>query len=291
MARRRGWAQQFAPLARAGDVIGTLLPGLARQTGLSPNVRIHAGLHDSNAALVAARGFAEIDGQEATVLSTGTWFVAMRTPAEPVDLAALPETRDCLVNVDIAGQPVPSSRWMGGREIDLLGARIDMPGLGGLAEVLASGAMVLPSLVSASGPFPDAIHRWENEPVAATERAAAAALYAALMADSQLGLIGASGHLLIEGRFAGSEIFTRALASLRSDMRVYVARAEADLFFGALRLIWNDLRPATPLQTIEPLPHDLAAYGREWQARVRASISSKPKEGPTKSCTPKSAKF
>ena len=268
MARRRGWAQQFAPLAKAGDVIGNLQPDLAALTGLSPNVRIHAGLHDSNAALVAARGFAELGGQEATVLSTGTWFVAMRTPAQPVALAALPEARDCLVNVDVDGNAVPSARWMGGREIELLDARIDVPGLCGLAEVLASGSMVLPSLVQGSGPFPDANHRWVKEPSAAPDRAAAVALYAALMADCQLGLIGAKERLLIEGRFARSEIFTRALASLRPETRIYVADAEADVSFGALRLIWNDLRPKSLLQTIEPLPHDLAAYGREWRARA-----------------------
>ena len=101
MAKRRGWAGQFAPMAKAGDVVGTLLPELAAQTGLSPAVRIHAGLHDSNAALNAARGFAEVADREATVLSTGTWFVAMRSSQSPVDLAALPEARDCLVNVDV----------------------------------------------------------------------------------------------------------------------------------------------------------------------------------------------
>lgn len=270
MAKRRGWAQQFAPFAGAGSVIGTLLPDLAARTGLSPAIRIHAGLHDSNAALVAARGFAEFDGQEATVLSTGTWFIGMRTmgrtPAIPRARGALPEAGDYLVNVDVNGNAVPSSRWMGGREIDLFGARIDGPGLGGLAEVLARGAMALPSRVAGSGPFPDAIHRWVNEPLAEQERAAAIALYAALMTDTQLGLIGARDRLLIEGRFAGSEIFTRALASLMPDTRVYIARAEADVSFGALRLIWSDLRQSTALQAVKPLPHDLTAYCRKWRA-------------------------
>jgi sugar (pentulose or hexulose) kinase len=271
MARRRGWAQQFAPLAGADDVIGTLRSDLAGLTGLSPKVRIHAGLHDSNAALVAARGFAEIGGQEATVLSTGTWFVAMRSPAEPIDPAALPEARDCLVNVDVAGQPVPSSRWMGGRELELLVERIDVPGLDGLTDVLAHEAMVLPTLAPGCGPFPQAVHRWVNQPSAAPGRAAAAALYAALMVDIQLGLIGAKDHLLIEGRFAGSEIFTRALASLRPDTKVYVAGGEADVSFGALRLIWSDLRAAAPLQAVEPLPHDLTAYRHAWREQTDGS--------------------
>jgi len=72
MAKRRGWADRFAPVVRAGDVVGTLSPAVARATGLSPEVEVLAGLHDSNAALLAARGFPEIARNEATVLSTGT---------------------------------------------------------------------------------------------------------------------------------------------------------------------------------------------------------------------------
>lgn len=268
MAKRRGWAGQFAPLAKAGDVVGTLLPELAALTGLSPEARIHAGLHDSNAALNAARGFAEIDGHEATVLSTGTWFVAMRRPQEPVDLAALPEARDCLVNVDVHGQPVPSSRWMGGRELELLGARIDVPGTAGLGEVLVSGAMILPSLVAGCGPFPQAAHRWVNEPTNQPQRTAAAALYAALMADTQLDLIGAKGTLLIEGRFAASQLFTRALTSLRPDAAVYIAEGDADASFGALRLIDPALRPAATLRRALPLAESLDQYRAAWRSHT-----------------------
>lgn len=264
LAERRGWAGRFAPLAQAGDVVGTLRADLAAQTGLLRNVRIHAGLHDSNAALLAARAFPEVSGQEATVLSTGTWFIAMRSPAAPVDLAALPETRDCLVNVDAVGQPVPSARFMGGREIELLGKRIDRPGLDGLADVLLNDAMVLPSQVPGCGPFPQSTGRWINYPAASDERTAAIALYAALMADASLDLIGASGALLIEGRFAASELFTRALATLRPGSAVHIASAEADVAFGALRLIWPDLTPASALTRVTPLERDLNSYRDEW---------------------------
>ena len=265
MAKRRGWAGQLAPLARAGDVVGTLLPDLAAQTGLSPEVRIHAGLHDSNAALNAARGFAEIADCEATVLSTGTWFVAMRSAQSPIDLAALPEARDCLVNVDVQGQPVPSSRWMGGRELELLGVRIDQPGTAGLDQALAAGAMLLPSQVADCGPFPGAKPCWISEPSDPTQRAAAIALYAALMADTQLDLIGAKGTLLIEGRFAAAELFTRALASLRPDTAVYIADGGSDVSYGALRLIDPHLRPRSTLHRAEPLTASLETYRAAWR--------------------------
>jgi sugar (pentulose or hexulose) kinase len=270
LAKRRGWAGRFAPLAKANDVIGTLTPELAALTGLPATTKVFAGLHDSNAALLAARGFAEIAEREATVLSTGTWFVAMRSPQQAVDLAALPEQRDCLVNVDVNGQPVPSARFMGGREIELLGERIEGPGLAGLGDVLVDHAMVLPSQVPGCGPFPASFGRWINRPEDPDTRRAAVALYAALMADTALDLIGAAGRLLIEGRFARSEVFVRALASLRPETQVYTAASEADVSFGALRLVWPDLAPAGGLTRVEPLDRDLTAYRAEWHEDIAA---------------------
>ena len=79
-------------------------PNWRRKLVLPTSTQVYAGLHDSNAALLAARGFAEIADHEATVLSTGTWFVAMRSPKKDFDLASLPEARDCLVNVDAYGR-------------------------------------------------------------------------------------------------------------------------------------------------------------------------------------------
>lgn len=264
LARKAGWAEQFAPLTGAATVIGTLRPELAARTGLPARVKVLAGLHDSNAALLAARAFAQVGENEATVLSTGTWFVAMRSPKDRVDLAGLPAARDCLVNVDVNGHPVPSARFMGGREIELLGERIDRPGLDGLADALVDMAMVLPGQVPGCGPFPDRVGRWINRPADGDARAAAVALYAALMADASLDLIGSRDCLLIEGRFAASEIFTRALATLRPGCAVLRAPGDADVSLGALRLLWPDAAPASAPVRVDPLDRPLDAYRDEW---------------------------
>lgn len=269
LAQRMGWADRFAPMAKAADTVGTLKPDIAARTGLSPQVKVLAGLHDSNAALLAARGFPAIAGNEATVLSTGTWFIAMRSPAAPVDLTALPEARDCLVNVDVAGRPVPSSRFMGGREVELLGETFDWPSLDGLAEVLRDDTMVMPSQVSGCGPFPDNIGRWINAPTNPATRRAAVALYLALMADVSLDLIGAADRLLIEGRFAASALFTRALAALRPGMQVFTASAEIDVSFGALRLVLPALAPHIDLCPVQPLDYDLTEYRQLWRNRMQ----------------------
>lgn len=277
MAVRLGWAERFAPLRAAGEVVGTLRPELAARIGLPTSVKILAGLHDSNAALLAARGFAEIADHEATVLSTGTWFVAMRLPSEAADLTSLPEARDCLVNVDAYSRPVPSARFMGGREIETLiefdtrriDIKPDQPALlAAVPQVLESGAMVLPTLAPGCGPFPRGKTHWIAEPRDLFARRAATSLYAALVADVSLDLIGSRARLLLEGRFAEAEVFVRALAALRPGTRVYTANAHNDVSFGALRLVNPALRPEGELRLVEPLPGDLAAYRARWHAAI-----------------------
>ena len=280
MAQRRGWADRFAPMVRAGDVVGTLTPQLAARTGLPDTVQVLAGLHDSNAALLAARGFDEIALKEATILSTGTWFIAMRLPGEVVFTSTLSETRDCLVNIDAYGKPVPSARFMGGREIEqVIGIdtrrvdiRPDQPALlAAIPAVLQAGAMMLPTLVPGCGPFPDHVGQWVNEPDDWYQRRAAICLYAALVTDAALDLIGARDRLLIEGRFAEAEVFVRALAALRPETTVMVGSAHNDVSFGALRLLNPLLKPAGELRAMTRLEGDLAVYRDRWRAAVAAT--------------------
>ncbi len=270
---QRGWAARLAPLAPPGAALGALRSQWVQSTGLAPDTRVHCGLHDSNAALLAARAYPEIAGHEATVLSTGTWFVALRAPSpdSSPDIASLSDTRDCLVNVDAFGKPVPSARFMGGREIELLaeGRRIDAPEeqptlLRAIPAVLASGTRVLPGFTPGSGPYPQAPGRWVGVPGNDSERLAAVCLYAALVADTVLDLIGARDRLLIEGRFARCEVFARALASIRPKTAVYIAHAESDASFGALRLLNPDIAPPSLLGRVAPLSEDLGDYRRRW---------------------------
>jgi sugar (pentulose or hexulose) kinase len=273
---RRGWSRHIAPLQPAGAVLGRITPAWARRTGLWHHVEVHCGLHDSNAALLAARAFSEIAENESTVLSTGTWFVAMRTPGAgaPMSITSLDEKRDCLVNIDAFGKPVPSARFMGGREIELLTGldtrridiRPDQPALvASVSDVLASEAAVLPTLAPGCGPFPHGRGRWISMPSDETHRRTAVCLYAALVADAALELIGAQECLLIEGRFSESDVFVRALAALRPNTRVYVSHARSDVSFGALRLVHPELQPPTSLVQVLPLSQNLYPYRDRWR--------------------------
>jgi len=285
LADRRGWAKRLAPLRRADEALGTLRPEWSERTGLSPTTKVYCGIHDSNAALLAARGFSEIAQNEATVLSTGTWFVAMRSPAPgaAVDIGALAEARDCLVNVDAYGRPIPSARFMGGREIEILSGidtrRIDIkpdqPGLlAALPAVIAERSRALPTFTPDVGPFPHGNGRWIDMPIDSFARRAAVCLYAAMVADTSLNLVGARERVVVEGRFAEAEVFVRALASLRPQDRLYTSNAHQDVSYGALRLLDPTLEAMSTLEPVAPLAEDLGAYAAQWRrdaARIEAA--------------------
>lgn len=286
LAVRRGWAQRMAPLRHAGDVLGPITDEIAAVTGLNTDCEVLVGLHDSNAALLAARGLQEIADAEATVLSTGTWFIAMRSAAKgaDVDIRALDESRDCLVNVDVDAQPIPSARFMGGREAELAGGEntfeltdsFDTDELvDRLPELLQHEVLATPGFVRGVGPFPCDTGTWHKCPSDPVGRRVATDLYLALVADTSLNLMGSTERLLVEGRFAEDVVFVRALASLRPGQRVYTSNAAHDVAYGALRLVAPDLAPPTSLTSIDPFDFDLGAYASTWRERATASPEAK----------------
>lgn len=280
LARRRGWAARLPPLRAAGDVLGPISPAWVARTGLPADCQVLCGLHDSNAALHAARGRPELAGRDATVLSTGTWFVAMRTlpPASPdADLPELDERRDCLLNVDVQGRPAPSARFMGGRESEQI-AGLDPERLtenydpeallARVPELASAGVFVLPSFARGVGPFPDAPGGWVKEPSSPGDKRAVLGLYLALVTDAILELIGSRDRLVVEGRFGEAQVFVQALARLRPQQTIYISDSGDDLCFGALRLLDASLRPRAPLRSVQPIASDLDAYRSAWRARI-----------------------
>lgn len=275
MAMGRGWAARFAPFARADAVLGPVSAEWIERCGLPGDAKVLCGLHDSNAALIAARTAAGSAQGEMTVLATGTWFVAMRTPsgARFTELENLPVDRDCLVNVDWREEPVPSARFMGGREMEILmGAEGRLEPKNDHADqvaaanaVIANGVMILPTFAPGAGPYGDCSGRWLSMPEDVLQRWAAVCLYAALLSDTALDLIGSKDCLIVEGRFAASALFVAALAALRPGMAVHAAPSGIDVSLGALTLV----RPTSLLHgapaRVRPLPLQLSEYRERWR--------------------------
>lgn len=204
----QGWGHLFAPVRKAGDVLGGLLPPLAEETGLPPGLPVHCGIHDSNASLLP-----HLLTRPApfSVVSTGTWVVILAVGSDAVDLD---ETRDTLINVSALGDPVPSARFMGGRAFSmLLGDNPPAASPEAEARVVAAAHMLLPSVPGGSGPFPAAQPRWttDEEKLKPAERLAAVSFHLALMTATCLDLIGARGEIVVEGPFATNDAYLRML--------------------------------------------------------------------------------
>jgi sugar (pentulose or hexulose) kinase len=274
LAQRRGWADRLAPMHTADAVLGTLAKDWVEHTGLSPRVEIFCGLHDSNAALLAARGHTEVRERDLTVLSTGTWFVAMRSPLRGAHSPPLPEGRDCLVNVDVEGTPVPSARFMGGREIDILTGQdvravgfknAPRMGIEAALRAIEAGEMIFPSVVPGVGPYPHGGLMRSKSAAHVSDPLSLALLYAALMADVSLDLIGSGEWLIVEGRFSQEPVFTRALASLRPQTRLLISADDNGVAQGALSLVGGHRPAVSALERVAPLPINLGAYRSRWR--------------------------
>ncbi|MEJ5022044.1 FGGY-family carbohydrate kinase [Ochrobactrum vermis] len=204
--------EKFPPLRSAFDALGALLPEIVTEIGLPSSVPVHCGIHDSNASLLAH--LMDRKGPF-SVVSTGTWVVSFAVGG---NLDQLDPKRDTLANVDVYGRAVPSARYMGGREFDLMTEGLTASPYADLSEivtkVLAQQTMALPSAVPGCGPYPNSSLRWINADTASDgERYVTACIYAALMTETCLHLLGAEGPVIVEGPFAGNSVYLEALSS------------------------------------------------------------------------------
>lgn len=262
LARAQGWAALFPPLHAAGATLGPVTSTVAAATGLHPGVPVLCGLHDSNAALLPH--LAAVPPPFA-VVSTGTWVIAMAVGGRAVPLDP---ARDALVNVNAFGAPVPSARFMGGREWDIATeGRAATPTDADLAGVLARGVMLLPAVEPGSGPFQGRAAAWTSDPaaLAAGERAGAVSFYLALTTAACLDAIGAEGPVIVEGPFARNAAYLRMLAAATA--RPVRPAAAASAGAGAA-ILAGATPPAAPAPAPAAPEPAMAAYAAAWRARV-----------------------
>lgn len=231
LAKDRGWAGKFAPIRRASDVLGKILPEIAAETGLPADCEIHCGIHDSNASLVPL--IAKVE-QPFSLVSSGTWTICFSVGAHA--RPRLDEHRDTLCNVDLNGNAVPSARFMGGREYAFLAdGHTDNPDIADIKRLMVSECMAIPSFAEAGGPFGYLSGHLINNAELRTERdkVALATMYCALMIDYALEMISSEGPVIVEGPFATNTPLCQLLASFRKDQQVFASSDSSGTSYGA----------------------------------------------------------
>lgn len=268
-----GIAEKFAPVRKSMDILGPITQKIATITGLPLDTNVCVGIHDSNASL-----YPYILNQTGafSVVSTGTWVVVMSMAGAAI---SLDPNRDTLVNVNAYGQAVPSARFMGGREYEIIQAGQDVrPSQDDVEKVLMSSQMLLPSVDPLTGPYQGENAFWSGgEPlVGAGQRAAALSFYLAMMTDTCLRLTGAEGPTIVEGPFANNALFVSMLA-VATGRPVLKSQAETGTSIGAALLFAKHKELATPSPV--PLPLDVTQwqrYSAQWhwlvQERRQATV-------------------
>lgn len=259
---RLGLRALLAPARRSGEVLGPILPAIAKATGMAETTPVVCGIHDSNASL-----YPHLLSRQPpfSVVSTGTWVVVMTMGGVA---PALDPGRDTLVNVNAFGDPVASARFMGGREHDQVRSGVPPTGAD-VASVLDRALFLLPAVEPATGPFQGRTSGWSapEATISPGERDAALAFYLALMTAECLAMTGASGPVIVEGPFARNAQYLAMLAAA-TGLPVAPADSITGTAIGAA-LLFADRDAVAPVQVpASPPDPRRIAYAQAWRAAV-----------------------
>ncbi|KHA54199.1 FGGY-family carbohydrate kinase [Sulfitobacter geojensis] len=270
LAAALGVQDEMATVRHPSDILGPILPDIAEATGLDPNTPVCVGIHDSNASL-----YPHLLSQHAPacVVSTGTWVVAMSlTGNDAVPIPPLDPARDTLINVNALGQAVPSARFMGGREYEVIqNGHPYAPTRQDVTTVLERSLMLLPSVEHGTGPFQGCKMQWRDTepPVGSGQRSVALSYYLALMTGTCLDLIEGTGPTIVEGPFAHNAEFIAMLKAV-THRPVFTSEAVTGTSIGAA-LLFNHHEKLPNASSAEN-PHvgeDLLNYVDRWRTLVQ----------------------
>jgi sugar (pentulose or hexulose) kinase len=257
----------FAPVRRPDEILGEVKPALAQKLGLPAHLPVMVGIHDSNASL-----YPHLLSQSGSfsVVSSGTWTIAMAIHGSKL---ALDPNRDSLINVNALGDPVPTARFMGGREFDLIqNGRIYAPTKSDEQSVLEKGIFLLPAREAATGPFQGRVTAWSVAKRSAGEESVALSFYLALMTRTCLDLIGARGPVIVEGPFANNNEYLRMLSVLSPEGLLTSVSHTGTSIGAALLCLTQHKQAATALNYACQDEPALQAYGAAWRGAVESGL-------------------
>lgn len=264
LVKSENWASKFPKNTAAWEQLGTLKPALKNQLGIDHECAVHCGVHDSNSALFPY--ILQANKSDFTLLSTGTWFIAMSPNTPVVDLDG---ERDCLANIDVFSRPIACARFMGGREHEIILGDISRCDIDekDITAIIEEGIFALPHFVNTGGPFPDKQGKIiPNQELTQKQLNAVATLYITLLSDQCLSLVNSRGDLYVEGPLVNNQLFCSLLASLRGQ-DVYICEQAYGVTLGAAMLsYWPEIKETNIQYTkiVASLTDKIVEYKKHW---------------------------
>ena len=231
-------------------------------------INILNGVHDSNASYLF---FKNSKLKEFTLISTGTWFIIFN---QNTPLRILNPNLDMLSNIDVFNNKVPTMRFMGGREFEILTKllkvkkiyRIDIKKINLKEEFL-----IFPSFANA-GPFKknknlitNKINQQPNK-----IRYLYICIYLSFVLSFCLSKMKTSNQIIIDGPIAKNNVILEILSSLRSNQNIFKNKSIVGTATGAINLFNIKQKNKINLDKVKKIKNnELEILYKKWLASIK----------------------
>ena len=228
--------KKFPQIRKAWDTIGR------KQIGKS-NLKIINGIHDSNASYLY---FKNSDIKNFTLVSTGTWYIIFN---QKTPLKNLNPSLDMLANIDVFGKPVPTMRFMGGREYDhLMGVFKISNKTRAIKNFSFHDYLIYPSYASGGGFSISKINISFYERLNKGQIYYLICLYISFVINFCLNQMKSSNTIILDGPITKNITIMKILSSLRKKQIVLKNKREIGTTLGATNLF--NIKMENKLQTV-----------------------------------------
>lgn len=248
---------KFPPIKNAWDKIG----------GLSINnseINILNGVHDSNASYLY---FLKSKLKNFTLVSTGTWYITLN---QQTSITKLKPNYDMLCGKNIFGKSVPTMRFMGGREYDILIKKLKISSKNyKISKIDLQKNLILPSYAS-GGPFKIKNHNLKKILSLPNEKKyALICIYISFVLNFVLDKMNSQNNLILDGPITKNKIIMNIIASLRYKQKTYKNNKEIGTGLGASMLFNMKRESILSLSFVTPSKkYRLDKYYRLWISKI-----------------------
>ena len=228
--------KKFPQIRKAWDTIGR------KQIGKS-NLKIINGIHDSNASYLY---FKNSDIKNFTLVSTGTWYIIFN---QKTPLKSLNPSLDMLANIDVFGKPIPTMRFMCGREYDhLMGVFKISNKTRAIKNFSFHDYLIYPSYASGGGFSISKINISFYERLNKGQIYYLICLYISFVINFCLNQMKSSNTIILDGPITKNITIMKILSSLRKKQIVLKNKREIGTTLGATNLF--NIKMENKLQTV-----------------------------------------
>ena len=249
--------KKFPQIRKAWDTIGR------KQIGES-NLKIINGIHDSNASYLY---FKNSDIKNFTLVSTGTWYIIFN---QKTPLKNLNPSLDMLANIDVFGKPVPTMRFMGGREYDhLMGVFKISNKTRAIKNFSFHDYLIYPSYASGGGFSISKINISFYERLNKGQIYYLICLYISFVINFCLNQMKSSNTIILDGPITKNITIMKILSSLRKKQIVLKNKREIGTTLGATNLF--NIKMENKLQTVVIKKYQnqsLQAIYKKWERNL-----------------------